>query len=384
MENVKLKFTSLLGKNPGRRVPLLIVGVTLVAIILIFSTRPKIEKRSPEIYIPVVHTITAKPGKVQIPIHARGFVEAEQEVQLSSRVSGTVTEITSKFAVGASFRKGDLLMRVDTTQLQMDYTRAKASYEQARLSEMELNANLEARSALNEDPSARSELASGKHHRSVAHANTEAALAALKMAESQLEGADLRAPFDGKVMLRLINEFELLAPGKPIAKLYSTESFIVKLPVTEEQLALINLQGEDGKGAVVKLSNPATGMEWPGRIVRSEGFISPSRLIYLIARVDTSGNRARVPLSGTLLEAIITGKTHTDTLALPVKALKPENRIWIATPENRLESRPITLVYRGPEIVYLQAAIAEGDRIITSHITSVTEGMPLRVADGKP
>ena len=56
MENVKLKFTSLLGKNPGRRVPLLIVGVTLVAIILIFSTRPKIEKRSPEIYIPVVHT----------------------------------------------------------------------------------------------------------------------------------------------------------------------------------------------------------------------------------------------------------------------------------------------------------------------------------------
>lgn len=378
MDKLKYWLTRFIGRNPKANVSLLIIGITILLMVVIFSTRPQINKRAPKEYIPAVHFIEALPDVINIPVSARGFFQPEKEVQINSTVSGTVIEITEKFAVGASFKKNDILLRVDPANLEMELHKAKANYEQAHLRELETNANLDAKSSLDKNKNL-SDLALGKPQRAVAKANTDAALAVLKLAQHQLESATLRAPFDGKVMLRNVQEFEQIAPGQPIAKIYASDAYIVRLSVTEEQLAFIDIGRADSKNIDVVITHPATHKVFQGYILRSEGYVSQSRLVNLVVRIILPNTiKNDLPLPGTLVEADIAGRSFTHVITIPIKALKSQNTIWVLDENDRLQIKPAIVIYRGPEKAFIQAEIPSGERIIISHIGAITPGMKLR------
>ena len=384
MEKLKRFLLDFISRNPKTNVSLLIIAATFLIMTLIFSSSPKISKRTPDIYTPVVHFIEAESGPINIPVNARGFLEPETEIQLSSKVSGTVIQITDKFAVGASFKKNDVLLKIDPAQLRMELHKAKANYEQTHLTELEINARLDAKASLKNKKNL-SELAKGTPQRAVAKANTEAAMAALKLAQHQLDNATLRAPFNGKVMMRAIQQHELLSPGKPIAKIYSSNAYIVRLSLTEEQLAFIDLTHSENSNIDVTIKHPGSNTTWQGYVLRSEGYVSESRLIHLIVKLllpDSNDTKSTLPLPGTLVEAEILGKPFAGVVIIPIKALKSRNTIWILDNNNRLKIKPVTVIHRSPDRAFIQVDLADSNKIITSHLPSTTEGMKLKpIAD---
>lgn len=367
-------------RNPRANISILILAITLLLVFMIMASRPEVERRSTSATIPSVHTMQVSAEDVQIQLHSRGKLEPAHEVQLTSQVAGKITYIARNFSTGSSFREGDVLLRVENSALALELQQAKAKLAQARLNEMETIANLEARSTIKSRNNGLSELARGKPQREVAAANTAAAEAALELARKQLQQATLKAPFDGRVLLRNVQQHEQLNPGTPIAKIYATDRYLLRLPITQQQLHFIRFANDKVDGSPVTVHDPVSGMQWQAEVLRSEGHIAKTRLVYVLAELDASEldeSRQKLILPGNLLDAIITSRTLENIIKLPAAALRTNNTVWLLNDDNRLQTVPVELLYRSPETVYLSAGLKPGNRVITSHIAAVTENMRL-------
>lgn len=363
--------------------PVAMIAVTVALAALLQNTEPAIEHQVADRFIPAVDVIRAQAATETLRIHSHGILKPATEIQLLSRVAGQVTAINPAFVAGGEFAKGDVLLETDSALLDMELQKARASLARARLQEMEIRADIEARSSADENREL-SELAQGKPRLQAARANTRAAEAAEQQARRQRQQAALKAPFDGKVMTRTIELHEQLSPGAPIGRIYATDAYTVRLPVTPGQLALVASASDGQPGSAVKITDPANGLQWQGHIQRAEGHIERNRLTYLIAKLDPAdipAEKHRHILPGSLVNAEIHSKPLDNIITLPASALQAGNTVYLLDDDNRLEIRPVELLYRSPDTIYLSHGLQPGERVISSHIAAATEGIELRPAE---
>ncbi|HEY9034654.1 MAG TPA: efflux RND transporter periplasmic adaptor subunit [Pseudomonadales bacterium] len=359
---------------------LLILTITAAIITAVLATRPPLARNSVHALIPAVETRVVQPATVQLSLTSQGILQPATEVQLVSQLAGRITYIAPGLVAGGSFRQGDVLLKTDPARLQMELQKARANLAQARLNEQEIKAGLEARSAIDRQQAA-SELASGKPQRELAEAGTAAALAAYQLAQQQLANSELTAPFNGRVLARNVELHEQLSPGMPIARIYASDRFQVRLPVTRQQLALVQTADDGKPGSTVVIHDPVTGIRWQGHIQRSEGHVAANRLVYLIAALELAqlpADRQHQVLPGSLVQAEISSRPLDNVIAIPAAALRANNTVWLLGPGDRLHIRDVELLYRGRDQVYLKAGLTAGERLITSHLAAVTEQMILR------
>ena len=359
---------------------LLILTITAAIISAVLATRPPLARNSVHALIPAVETRVVQPATVQLSLTSQGILQPATEVQLVSQLAGRITYIAPGLVAGGSFRQGDVLLKTDPARLQMELQKARANLAQARLNEQEIKAGLEARSAIDRQQAA-SELASGKPQRELAEAGTAAALAAYQLAQQQLANSELTAPFNGRVLARNVELHEQLSPGMPIARIYASDRFQVRLPVTRQQLALVQTADDGKPGSTVVINDPVSGIRWQGHIQRSEGHVAANRLVYLVAALELAqlpADRRHQVLPGSLVQAEISSRPIDNVIAIPAAALRANNTVWLLGPDKRLQIRNVELLHRDRDQVYLTAGLTAGERLITSHLAAVTEQMVLR------
>lgn len=359
---------------------LLILTITAAIITAVLATRPPLARNSVHALIPAVETRVVQPATVQLSLASQGILQPATEVQLVSQLAGRITYIAPGLVAGGSFRQGDVLLKTDPARLQMELQKARANLAQARLNEQEIKAGLEARSAIDRQQAA-SQLASGKPQRELAEAGTAAALAAYQLAQQQLADSELTAPFSGRVLARSVELHEQLSPGMPIARIYANDRFQVRLPVTRQQLALVQTADDGKPGSTVVIHDPVSGIRWQGHIQRSEGHVAANRLVYLVAALELAqlpADRRHQVLPGSLVQAEISSRPIDNVIAIPAAALRANNTVWLLGPDKRLQIRSVELLHRDRDQVYLTAGLTAGERLITSHLAAVTEQMVLR------
>jgi hypothetical protein len=86
-------------------------------------------------------------------------------------------------------------------------------------------------------------------------------------------------------------------------------------------------------------------------------------------------------LVGEFLEVHIQGKMLENVVRIPIEFLRKNNTAWIMSDEDKLEIRELDIIFKDSSYAYLASGIAEGERIITSSLSRVTEGAELRVED---
>jgi len=153
---------------------------------------------------------------------AVGSVSAAQGVTVAPEIAGTVTEIA--FESGATVQQGDLLLKLDTSSEDAQLRAAEAQTELARL-------NAERNRKLRED-------------KTVSQAELDATEATLKQAQANadairatIEKKTIRAPFAGKLGIRLVNLGEQLDPGKGIVSLQSLSPVFVDFSLPQQEFA---------------------------------------------------------------------------------------------------------------------------------------------------
>lgn len=376
---------------PAKKSKLLVsVGIALAGIIMIFllvSTGPKAKKKPQAISLPGVEYQLAQPGPVSIPVFTRGIADPSTQVDLSSEVTGTVLEVSDNFKNGGYFKKDEWLIKLDSSHHLVEVDTAKAEYAAADLNYQKTKANLNSRGRSSRRLT---DYAKGKPQLEEARSRLRAAKTRLKLAREQLAKTTIKAPFDGRVQVTEVAIKEYITTGRPIAKIYAINQAEVRLPLSKEQLKLIEVPGlylnagDEQRQHLPKviIQDSSHQYQWQGRLVRSEGNVDPrNRLIYVVAEImapyalDPS-QPERPPLSaGTFVEAKIEGRIHENIVEIPRVALHNRDEIWLLSNEEYLQVRKVNVLYRGKDKVYINGGLEAGDKVITTPLDIAVNNM---------
>jgi hypothetical protein len=139
---------------------------------------------------------------------------------------------------------------------------------------------------------------------------------------------------------------------------------------------------------VVTLSAEYAGerLSWTGHVVRTEGALDArTRMINVVARVDDpydrEGGGQRPPLPvGLFVDAEIEGRLVEDVFELPRAALRRDGQVWVVDEDDRLHVRRVDVLRSGRQYTWIREGLEPGEKVVTSSLEVVSEGMKVRVA----
>ena len=376
--------------------PLLVVGVATLAAVVLVRSKPEVATQVPQVAPPGVRAHVVTVDTVQVPVLSQGTVRPRTETQIVPEIAGRVTWVAPSFASGGFFEQGDVLLRIDPFDYQQAMISARSQLAQARLRLAQEEAESEI--ALREwqslgrgDPRA---LTLREPQLEDAKASVAAAEAALVRAERDLERADVRAPYIGRVRSKNVDVGQFVTVGAAIATIYAVDVAEVRLPLPDEQLAYLDLplayRGstvQDGPRVTLRTTFAGATYEWRGRIVRTEGEIDPvSRMVHVVAEVRdpyaSGSDRRRPPLAvGMYVEAEIEGRAFDEIVVVPRAALQGRNQVLTIDRDSRLQFREIDILRATTESVYVRSGLTQGETVAISSLDGPTDGMLVQVTD---
>lgn len=279
-------------------------------------------------------------------ITLNGTVKSLQEAEISSKVSGKVSEI--HFELGQRVKQGDILFKLDDTDLRLelqqaeatlnvtrtsldsswvtaetDYQDAKRSYERSkRLYENHLVSKQDFEDAESsfkkaEDTYNAAKLAEGSGVTN-AKATLEKALAEYEIAKTDLANTVVKAPIAGVVASKDLKIGQYVTTSDTVAELVDLSSMIVKANVTEAVVNQIKVGDQVEISVKSTLEHPVTG-----EIIAIAPAVDSSTLNYPIKiKVANPQNTLK---SGMFAEVTLTLNRAERVLAVPLSAISEES-----------------------------------------------------------
>jgi RND family efflux transporter MFP subunit len=377
--------------------PVLVLIGGASAFALMLATAPKPEEKAGGAHPVAVQFAVAEARTASITINAQGQARPRYESALAAQVAGRIVWVSPSFVEGGAFREGDALARIDPADYELAVVRARAQVAQAE----EALAREEAESELarqdwavlgrGENPSP---LAVREPQLAQARAQVAAARAQLQGAELDLSRTNIRAQFAGRVAQRQANLGDYVAPGAPVADVFSTDVAEIRVALNEGDLnalgapiGFIASSARPGPVAHVSAVSGDRIRTWEGRLVRIEATIDErTRLAYGVIEVPNPFNAANAsPLApGVYVRAAIEGANRETLVAAPSGALKRNEYVYVIGADNKIDVRVVTPAQTTADEVLFREGVANGERLVVSTLPSATEGMEVTPIDRAP
>ncbi|GAB4199319.1 MAG: efflux RND transporter periplasmic adaptor subunit [Wenzhouxiangellaceae bacterium] len=371
----------------------IIIGAIVGAVAMTSLLRePPVSQPKPDV-ARLVDTVELQPRNIQYEVETFGTVMPRTETTLMAEVAGKVVEVAEAFAAGGFLRQGDLLMQIDPSDYETALLSAEANLasSKARLSQEQAQSDQARKDWQQLNPGREPNiLVLRLPQLDEAKASVRAAEADLIKAKRDLQRTEIRMPYDGLVRSRAIDLGQYLTPGSTLGEVFAVDVAEVRLSLSDEELRYVRLPAigesdpEQMPPVTLKATVNGSPVSWQGRIVRSEGVVdTESRVVYAVAQVNDPygllGAERQEPLKvGTFVNAIIQGRSGEDIVIIPRTNLQPDNTVFIANSENKLEVRPVEVSRTTPELAYISAGLNAGDRLITTSIAAPIPGMVVR------
>lgn len=270
--------------------PLAIVVIAVIAAGVMIMGKPAPEQIEVETKAFLVDAIPAQLEDIHFIVKSQGTVLPEVKTVLSAQVSGRVERVARTFTAGGMFKKGDVLVWLEADDYITDLKVAEAEMARAKAAlEEEIARGKVAKEEWNMVSSAvPPALGLRKPQLAQEQANLRAAQANLERAQRHLARTEIRAPYDGLVKSQDVDLGQFVSVGQQLAMLYSTELAKVRMPLTDNDLAYLELPAKEQGKAKVTLTANIAGKEvsWLGELTKDEGVLdSQRRVIYAIAHV---------------------------------------------------------------------------------------------------
>ncbi|QAT88040.1 RND family efflux transporter MFP subunit [Corallococcus coralloides] len=230
---------------------------------------------------------------------AVGTVLALRGVTLSAELPGVVNDI--RFENGASVKKGQVLVQLDTSSEQAQLAGAEADAELARLTR-ERAEKLNAQGA-----NTQSDL-------DAVRARALQSSATVAHLKSLIAKKTIRAPFDGRIGIRQVELGQLVSPGNPIVSLQSSTPALVEFQLPQQALAQVK------QGQKVRLRvDVFPGESWEGDLttINPEVELS-SRNVRMRATVPNADGRL---LPGMFVSVEVLSDASEQVVAIPATAV---------------------------------------------------------------
>jgi RND family efflux transporter MFP subunit len=361
---------------------------------LIFMTEPTAQREGATRETAMLVEVTsAKRGDFRPAIIATGAVQPAEEVMLSPRVSGMVIRRSPAFVPGGFVRKGQTLLQIDPADYQNTLELRKSDLRQA-LAELSIEQGRQdvARQdyellgdTLSEEKVA---LVLREPQLEAVKARVEAARAAVRQAELQLERTAVKAPFNAHILSRNVNLGSQIAPGDDLGRLVGIDQYWVMATVPLSHLRWLDFpDGGREKGSQVMIRNRTA---WP------EGQYRQGRLYKLVGALEDQTRLARVLVSapdplarwsdslpaliiGSFVETSIEAAELEDVVRLNRDYIRENETVWVMK-DGKLHIQDVDIIFQDAQYAYLRSGLSENDQVVVTNLSTVTEGARLRLS----
>jgi len=372
--------------------PILVLAVSIGIVQALGAAKPEPEKKEEAQRLVSLYVDEVKSDTVTISVQTQGEVRPKTEIDLIPQVSGRIVGISGFFAEGAEFGPGETLIKIDDTNYKLAVVRAQARVAEAEVALQRELANAKIKKEHWLDKQNKGEptpYALNKPQVMEAEAKLASAESDLEEARLNVARTEINVPFLGRVRSKNVGIGQYVTAGTSLGRVFSTDTVEIRLPLTDSQLAELNLpmgfMADAFNAPLVRFSARVGNREhtWNGHIVRTHASVDQqTRLIYAIAEVaDPYGLGADngTPIAvGMFVHADIAGVNSQSAMVLPRLALRNANKVYVINDENRLEIRTVEVISTTEDIVLVSNGVAVGDKVVTSTIPAAVEGMEVR------
>ncbi len=332
----------------------------------------------------IVEVIKPELGNFNVEIDTVGEVIPYNSLNLTTKISGEVVELSPNLEPGGIVNKGELLVRIDDRDYQLIKMQREAALQQAKSDlKMEHGRQVVAKNDLklikrsSKFTQEQLDLALRKPQLMQYQAAVTKAQASLDEAKLAIERTKIFAPWDAVVVERNISIGTNLTAQQTIASLIDNSKYRIKTSIAANKLPFINIGNENSK---VQIKSNASQNIINGEIISVlPSLTSGSRMNQVLIEVDNSNSQ---DISATSLrindyvQVKILGKQLDNVYQVPRTYVHDGNSIWIMR-TNKLTIILPKIIHEDKNFIYFNSLIKSGDMLITSILPSAVEGMLL-------
>jgi membrane fusion protein (multidrug efflux system) len=304
-----------------------------------------------------VNGIIVKTVNFSNDIAVSGSIDANEQVQIRSEVSGLVRSIN--FSEGSNVNKGSLLIKIDDRELQAQLVQAYTKERLASETENRAKKLLKAEAISQEEYDA-------------TLAELKSLRAQSQLIRAQLSKTEIRAPFSGKIGLRNISNGAYITPTTEITNLVSVNPLKITFSVPEKYAQRVQL------GTTITFNIAGNSKVYTAKVYAKEPAISvDTRSLIIKAKADNDGSL----LPGTFANVNLPLEKISDAIMIPTEAVIPVlkgKQVYIS--KNGLaKSVAIKSDIRTDENILVSDGLSVGDTVIISGIMAIKEDAKVKV-----
>lgn len=393
LQSLRIDRTASAARTPRRWVKWLVVAA-LIAGGLVFALRPgKTEVQATSV-------VTAYPSQQYAQLNASGYVVAQRRAAVASKATGRLLWLGVR--EGSQVKQGEVLAKLDASDVQAAIAQAQASVRQAEAgvaqatvelvnadSEHKRAQGLKAQGFLSDQAveSALARVQTAQAAINSAKAGVALANAQLKVQQVNLSYTEIRAPFDGVVLVKNANVGDIITPFSSAAgsqgavvTMADMTTLEVEADVSESNLAKAEV------GAPVEITLDALpGLRFRGQVAGRVPTVDRAKATVMTKiRFEKLDSRILPEMSAkvTVLSQAVSEADQTALLAVNPKAVveRDGKKLLLRINGELLEVVAVTLGRNLGEVVEVKGELKSGDRVVLSPADKLVQGSRISVA----
>ncbi|MBV6511809.1 MAG: efflux RND transporter periplasmic adaptor subunit [Ignavibacteriales bacterium] len=307
-----------------------------------------------------VNITVVQPTELSGSVRTVGTILPNEEVTLVSEVNGRVTAI--HFREGTSVRKGELLVKINDSELQAQYEKA--------LSRKKILEDREYRERILLEKNATS-----RELYDAALNELNANKADIDLIAAQIEKTEIRAPFYGTTGLRYISEGAYVNPTIKITTLQKMDSVKIDFSLPERYFGIVK------NGDRITFTLDGVKGKFNAKVYAIEPKIDFTTRS-LKARAVAVNPGYTIP-GGAFADIELPMMRSSGSIVLPAEVLTPDvlgYKVFIYD-NGRAVTRPVEIGFRDEKQVIITSGLKAGDTVITSGIINLRPNSPVTLGE---
>lgn len=335
-------------------------GLAVLAALALAACDPAASTPAPNTAKPATAVIVEAVGSESFAssIEALGTARANESLDVSANLTEKI--IALNFQDGSRVAAGSLLARLDDTAERAELTAARARL-QERKRTLERSRSLVKQNVL---PESEVDLRA---------AEVETAAAEVAALEAGIADHQIRAPFAGRVGLRMVSVGALIRPGDLITTLHDID--IIKVDFTVPETGLARLK----PGVALRARSSAYPDQlFEGEVAAVDTQIDP-RTRSVLARALIK-NPEHILQPGMLIELQLLARQR-ESLAVPEAALVPkaERQFVFRVVDGKAEQVEVQVGTRKPDLVEITEGLSAGDQVVVDGALKLRPGAAVKI-----
>lgn len=305
-----------------------------------------------------VNAIVIKTSTFDNNLSLSGSIEANEQVEIHSEVSGIVEAIS--FTEGSNVTKGQVLFKVNDIELRAQLKQAVTKEGLAAENERRAKLLLQ-KEAISQEES------------DIARADHASAQAQSQLIRAQISKTSVRAPFSGKIGLRSISPGTYITPTVLVAKLVNTSKFKITFSIPEKYASQVR------SGSVIDFTVSGSTKTYNAKIYAIEPEVAvATRTLQIRAIADNTDGKL---FPGTFADIKLPLNIINDAIVVPSQAIVPiqdGKKVFIAN-NGQAKEVMVDATTRTDSSILILSGLKAGDTLITSGVMSLKNEAPIKV-----